>query len=122
MTKEEEKAEVFNAFFALVFNSKTSCSPGTSPLSWKMDTGSRMQPPIIHGEMVSDLLWHLDKHSRIPYVYIRKNFFTERLVKQQNRLPREEEDSILPSLEVLKRRVDVAPGDMGLVGGFSVLG
>ncbi|KFQ07325.1 hypothetical protein N330_13531, partial [Leptosomus discolor] len=41
---------------------------------------------------------------------IRKNFFTKRMVKHWNRLPGEAVES--PSLEVFKKRVDVALVDM----------
>ncbi|KAK4808315.1 hypothetical protein QYF61_024194 [Mycteria americana] len=41
---------------------------------------------------------------------IRNNFFTKRVVKDWNRLPREAVGS--PSLEVFKRRLDEVPGDM----------
>ncbi|KFQ62044.1 hypothetical protein N334_04321, partial [Pelecanus crispus] len=41
---------------------------------------------------------------------IRKNFFTEGVVKHWNRLPREVVES--PSLEAFKKRAEVALGDM----------
>ncbi|KAK4806516.1 hypothetical protein QYF61_021352 [Mycteria americana] len=47
---------------ASVFNSKTSCSPGTQPPELEDRDAEQNEAPIIQGEMVSDLLHHIDKH------------------------------------------------------------
>jgi len=60
VTKDEEMAEVFNAIFASVFNSKTSCSLGTQSPELEDRDGEKNEAPIIEGEMVSDLPHHTD--------------------------------------------------------------
>ncbi|KAK4825741.1 hypothetical protein QYF61_002180 [Mycteria americana] len=65
VTKDEEKAEVLNAFFASVFNSKTSCSPGTQPPELEDRDREQNEAPLVQGEMVSDLLHHLDTHKSV---------------------------------------------------------
>ncbi|KAK4810917.1 hypothetical protein QYF61_013325 [Mycteria americana] len=62
VTEDEEKAEVLNAFFASVFNSRANCSLGTQPLELEDRDWDQNGAPIIQGEMVSDLLHHLDTH------------------------------------------------------------
>ncbi|KAK4806541.1 hypothetical protein QYF61_021377 [Mycteria americana] len=47
---------------ASVFNSKTSCSLGTQPPELEDRDAEQNEAPIIQGEMVSDLLHHIDKH------------------------------------------------------------
>ena len=60
VTKHEEKVEVLQTFFASVFHSKTSCSLGTQ--APELEDREQNEAPIIQGEMVSDLLHHLDTH------------------------------------------------------------
>jgi len=43
--KDEEKAEVLDAFFTFVFNSQTSYSQGTQPPELEDRVGSRINPP-----------------------------------------------------------------------------
>ncbi|KAK4820687.1 hypothetical protein QYF61_003607 [Mycteria americana] len=62
VTKDEGKAEVLNAFFASVFNSRANCSLGTQPLELEDRDRDQNGAPIIQGEKVSDLLHHLDTH------------------------------------------------------------
>lgn len=67
MTKEEEKTEVLNVFFASVFNSKTSCSVGTQTPELKDK----------NGEMVSDVLHYLGRHNSMQSDGIQKRIVQE---------------------------------------------
>lgn len=59
-TKDEEKTEVFIAFFSLVFNSKASCSSCTQHPELESSGGEKNKAPIFQGKMVRDLLHHLE--------------------------------------------------------------
>ena len=56
VTKDQDKAEVLNAFLASVFNSKTRYSPGTQPTALVDRDGEQNKPCVIHDEMLLDLL------------------------------------------------------------------
>lgn len=57
--KKVEKAEVLNILFALVINSKASCSPDTQPLELEDGDEKQNETPTNQVEVASDLLHHL---------------------------------------------------------------
>ena len=62
VTKDQDKAEVLNAAFASIFNSKTCYSLGTQPPVLVDRDGEQNRPCMIHNEMALDLLRKLGAH------------------------------------------------------------
>ena len=55
VTKDRDKAEVLNAFFASVFNSRTCYALGTQSPALVDRDGEQNKPCMIHDEIVLDL-------------------------------------------------------------------
>jgi len=79
----------------------------SSPFGGCSETGVDLFSQLTSDRMRSN---GLELHHGSCRLVIRKNFFTERMVRYWNRLPREAAES--PSLEMLNNRVDVALWDM----------
>lgn len=65
VTKNKEKTEIFNNIFASVFNNQSVFSQGTQTPELEERDNEHNEAPIMQGQLVSDLLQHLDTHKSV---------------------------------------------------------
>ncbi|NXR06414.1 RTXE polymerase, partial [Semnornis frantzii] len=65
VTKDEEKAEMLNAYFASVFSNGSSSALGTHPHEVGVREGNRNEDITTNEAVVTDLLCHLDVHKSV---------------------------------------------------------
>lgn len=65
VTIDEEDTEILSAFFASIVNNKTHCLQGTQMPELQDRHRGKNDNLINQGKMVSNLLHHLDTHTRV---------------------------------------------------------
>lgn len=77
VAKDDEKADVLNAFFPSVFKGKVHCPQDTKPPEQENKDGEQKEIPTIQEETVNDLLHHLDIHKSKRLINIHQRVLRE---------------------------------------------